>query len=148
MSDVASTPAVVLRASDTVEQVRAWIASRSGGSSHQGFPVVDEDDRLIGVVTRRDLLEPSSAGALRERIARPPAVVFDDSSLREAADHMVREGVGRLPVVTRDDPERVVGVITRSDILAAHARRLAAESVGEPRRRRRGGRRQAASPAG
>lgn len=147
VSDVASAPSVSLRANDTVEQVRAWIASRSEGSSHQGFPVVDEDDRLIGVVTRRDLLDGSSTGTLRERIARPPAVVFDDSSLREAADHMVREGVGRLPVVTRDDPERVVGVITRSDILAAHARRLAAERVGEPRRRRWRGRRQAASPA-
>ena len=57
-------------------------------------------------------------------IHRPPAVVFADMSLREAADHMVREEVGRLPVVDRSDPSRVVGILTRSDLLSAHAQRL------------------------
>jgi predicted transcriptional regulator len=61
---------------------------------------------------------------VRELIRRPAAVVFEDCSLREAADHMVREGVGRLPVVRRDAPARVVGMITRSDLLGAHQRRL------------------------
>ena len=51
-------------------------------------------------------------------------MVFPDSSLREAADHMVREGVGRLAVVERDEPSKVVAMLTRSDLLAAHARRL------------------------
>lgn len=49
---------------------------------------------------------------------------FDDCSLHSAADHMVQEGVGRLPVVSRDAPARVVGIVTRSDLLAAHRRRL------------------------
>jgi predicted transcriptional regulator len=37
---------------------------------------------------------------------------------------MVREGVGRLPVVSRDDPGKVIGMLTRSDLLSAHKRRL------------------------
>jgi CBS-domain-containing membrane protein len=49
-------------------------------------------------------------------------VVYDNSSLREAADHMVRHGVGRLPVITRAG--KLVGMITRSDLLGAHGRRL------------------------
>ena len=40
---------------------------------------------------------------------------------------MVREDVGRLPVVDRADPSRVIGIITRSDLLRAHEVRLAAE---------------------
>jgi hypothetical protein len=36
--------------------------------------------------------------------------------------------VGRLPVVTRADPTRVVGIVTRSDLLAAHGRRLVASN--------------------
>ncbi|MBW7934089.1 MAG: CBS domain-containing protein, partial [Gemmatimonadaceae bacterium] len=36
----------------------------------------------------------------------------------------VREGVGRLPVVAREAPDRVVGIISRSDLLDAHATRL------------------------
>jgi len=35
--------------------------------------------------------------------------------------------VGRLPVVDRDDPSRLVGIITRSDLLKVHARRLEEE---------------------
>jgi len=44
--------------------------------------------------------------------------------LRDAADHMVRENVGRLPVVDRENPSRLVGFITRSDLLKVHAKRL------------------------
>jgi CBS domain-containing protein len=65
---------------------------------------------------------------VRDLVRRPPAVVFDDSSLREAADHMVMEGVGRLPVVARAQPGRIIGIITRSDLLSAHAPRLKANS--------------------
>jgi predicted transcriptional regulator len=37
---------------------------------------------------------------------------------------MVREDVGRLPVVTRAAPRTVMGIVTRSDLLVAHRRRL------------------------
>ena len=48
------------------------------------------------------------------------------ATLRDAADHMVVEQVGRLPVVWRDEPRIVVGILSRSDLLAAHAPRLEA----------------------
>jgi len=131
---------VTLAAEDTLESVRAWLASGARGTSHQGFPVVDASGALVGVLTRRDLLDGSEAGGrrVRELVRRPLAVVYEDSSLREAADHMVREGVGRLPVVRREAPTRVVGIVTRSDLLAAHQRRLEAASrrergIGGPR---------------
>jgi len=44
--------------------------------------------------------------------------------LREAADHMVNHGVGRLPVIDRANPGRLVGMITRSDLLCAQRPRL------------------------
>jgi CIC family chloride channel protein len=126
----ASTPdPVTLRDSQAVEDVRDWIVSRAPGSGHQGYPVVDGAGSLIGVVTRRDLLdlELPVTSVVRELISRPPVVIYDDNTVREAADHMVREGVGRLPVVRRESPNRVVGVISRSDVLGTHARRLAAQ---------------------
>jgi CIC family chloride channel protein len=140
VSDIAAAPVVVLKASDTCETVRAWIAAHAEGSSHQGFPVVDDEGRLVGVVTRRDLLDPRATASVKDLVRRPPAIVFGDSSLREATDHMVREGVGRLPVVTRSDPERVIAILTRSDLVTAQSRRLDAERRGDPRytwRRRR-----------
>jgi CBS-domain-containing membrane protein len=51
-------------------------------------------------------------------------VVYDDVTLREAADHMVRHDVGRLPVISREESGKLVGIITRSDLLSAHRRRL------------------------
>jgi chloride channel protein, CIC family len=85
------------------------------------------------VITRRDLFEAGgNAVTVHDLIKRPPSVVYDDSSLRDAADHMARENVGRLPVVSRGEPRRVIGIITRSDLIAAHARRLDGERLREP----------------
>jgi CIC family chloride channel protein len=133
VGDAAASPVVTLRADDTVDQVREWIARGGEGTSHQGFPVVDDGGVLLGVVTRRDLGDAgATGGTVRAVVKRPPAVVFDDSSLREAADHMVEERVGRLPVVSRKNPNGVVGILTRSDVIGAHARRLDAERPRQP----------------
>lgn len=117
---------VTLRATQTLREVRQWVVERTHDTTHQGFPVVDGNGRLVGIVTRRDFLDPARADemTISELITRPPAVVFPDNSLRDAADHMVRENVGRLPVVDRTDPTRLVGMITRSDLLEAHGKRL------------------------
>ena len=129
----ASRPVVTLKAEDLLEAVRSWIATRGPGTTHQGFPVVDGAGQLVGVVTRRDLLDDGVPAGVRVRdlIRRPVAVVFEDNSLREAADHMVYEGVGRLPVVSRAAPRVPVGILTRSDLLAAHKRRLDDTHVAE-----------------
>jgi len=82
----------------------------------------------VGVLTRRDLLDPTvqESARVRELVRRPVAVIFESSTCREAADHMVREGVGRLVVVSEGDPGRPRGIVTRSDLLEAHERRLEA----------------------
>ncbi|PQV64455.1 H+/Cl- antiporter ClcA [Abditibacterium utsteinense] len=124
--DAASAPVVTLRADQTMESVRVWLHSGVPEAHHQGYPVLDEQEQVRGVVTRRDLLELSTSGDLRvlDAIKRPPAVIEEDHSLREAADHMVREKVGRLIIVSTDETPRMVGILTRGDILSAHARRL------------------------
>jgi len=63
---------------------------------------------------------------LAELVRRPPVVVYEHNTLRDAADQMVLERVGRVPIVRRDDPRRVIGILSRSDLLAAHAPRLKA----------------------
>jgi H+/Cl- antiporter ClcA len=131
--DVASRGLVTLRTEQTIGEVRAWIASHAPGSSHQGFPVIDERGVLHSVVTRRSLLDPSAeTGARLESLAkRPPVIVYDHNTLRDAADHMVRHGIGRLPVI-EERSGRLVAIVTRSDLLGAHRQRL--EHNSEPRR--------------
>jgi CBS domain-containing protein len=123
VQDRATTAVVTLPATRTVREVREWLRSPSA-PTHQGFPVVGDDGRLLGVLTRRDLLndEVDGNGTLRNLIHRPPVSVAGHHSLREAADLMVHTKVGRLPVVTEDG--RVVGILSRSDVIAAHERRL------------------------
>jgi H+/Cl- antiporter ClcA/CBS domain-containing protein len=134
--DAMSRPVVTLAADETVQKVRDWLAgpgtaparAARSASSHQGFPVVDDAGTLLGVVTRRDLQDASvpAERTVRSVIRRAPVVVFERTTLRDAADLMVVEQVGRLPVVSETKNREVVGIITRSDLLSAHAPRLRA----------------------
>jgi CBS domain-containing protein len=133
VSEVASAPVVVVHADESIANVREWLVSHTQKWAHQGFPVVDQEDRLVGVVTRRDLLESAgSSGTIRDVVKRAPIVVYDDSSLRDAADLMARAKIGRLPVVARDASSHVIGILTRSDVIAAHTRRLQGERLDDP----------------
>lgn len=122
-----SSPAVVLGAGDLLHRVRAWIAAGSREASHQGFPVLDDAGNLVGVLTRRDLLQPGAVGdqPIHRLIHLPPKFVYLDLTLRDAADVMAHHDIGRLPIVDRET-RRVVGIITRSDLLTAHRPRLRA----------------------
>jgi CBS domain-containing protein len=150
VGEVALRKVVCLSGGQTLGEVRRWIGSHAEGSTHQGFPVVDDRGQLIGVVTRRDLLgNPNpEEQPLRDLVSRSPITITADSSLRMAADRMVSFEVGRLPVVDGGEAGKVIGIVTRSDLLHAHRRRLReahdAErsirfGIREPHRRQRDG---------
>jgi H+/Cl- antiporter ClcA len=123
---------VALHATDLAEAVHAQLEAPDS-AGHQGFPVLDDADELLGVITRRDLRNAARAGAVTigDLVRRPAVVVYPHQSLRDAGDIMVREGIGRLPVVMRAAPTRLIGIVTRGDLLRAHAPRLdAAERRG------------------
>jgi H+/Cl- antiporter ClcA len=124
--EVASYQVVSLRADQTIGEVRAWIASGGPGSTHQGFPVVDRTLGLVGLLSRRDLFGSTYPAAKRviEIVRAPSAVAFEDSTLEEASDLMAREGLGRLPVVKRENPRKVVAILSSSDVRAGIRRRI------------------------
>ena len=113
--DAATREVVSVRTSDELGEVRRLLASGRAEYQHQGFPVVDD----AGV----DPAEPNIRRIGDMRL-RPPVVVHEHHSLREAADHMVAEDIGRLVVVGVDAPHPLVGILTRGDILSAHRKRL------------------------
>ncbi|MFB6835758.1 CBS domain-containing protein [Streptomyces sp. NPDC056361] len=84
-----------------------------------GVPVVDEDDRVLGVVSESDLLAHRRR-TVRELMTAPAITVHAEQSVADAARLMVRRGVERLPVL--DEEERLVGIVTRRDLLCVFLR--------------------------
>lgn len=115
-----------LRATQSVGEIASWLASGDPTAQHGGFPVIGDDGRPLGVLMRRKLLDPVLAAGTRlaDLLHEPPVVVDQDHSLREAADHMLENGVDMLIVVAPDAPLSMRGILTRTDLLRAHGRRL------------------------
>lgn len=131
--EVASYEVVALRADQTLAEVRAWIVEGGPGSTHQGFPVVDTELGLVGLVSRRDLSDSSEPATKRvgDIVRGPLVVAFEDTTLQEASDLMAKEGLGRLPVVKRDNPRKVAAILSGSDVRSGIRRRLEAADEAE-----------------
>jgi H+/Cl- antiporter ClcA/CBS domain-containing protein len=126
VKDIATQQVATLKKDQTVAEVRRWLTTDEAGTTHQGYPVLDGAGHLIGVLTRRDLFDEthSAEQRLEEVVACMPRFVYDDCTARQAADHMVNHNIGRLPVITRDKPHQLVGIVTRSDILSGYRKHL------------------------
>jgi H+/Cl- antiporter ClcA len=94
------------------------------------FPVIDDDNRLAGVLTRGDLRrwiqQPEATRPLLDSMRRRAIVAYDDEPLRKIASRMAETGITRLPVVDRAT-NVLLGVVSLNDLLTAHARTLEAE---------------------
>ena len=104
---------------------------------HQGMFVVDGDGKLSGVITRGDVMralnvDPSGAVTVLDAGSHDVVVTYPDEMLHDASAKMLRNNIGRLPVVDRKDRRRVVGYLGRPGIMAARLRRLDEEHVREP----------------
>jgi len=123
--EIGCRPVVSLSAHQTVAEARTWLAEDELAQHHHGFPVVHADE-LVGVLTQRELLasQANPSSTLSALVSRPVVTIDPNASAREAADLMVRQAVGRLPVVEQG---RLIGIVTRSDLLQAHSKRLMSE---------------------
>jgi len=86
---------------------------------HHGLPVVNEDELLIGILTVQDI-EHSTGEAVGDACTRDVEVAFPDESLNMALRRMSRRDVGRLPVVARENPRKLLGVLRRADVIHAY----------------------------
>jgi len=87
-----------------------------------GLPVVSSG-KLAGIVTRTDTLkiEPSKLAEIKtnEVMSKELVVVCPEEDLFSALNKMITKGVGRLPVVSHENPEKLLGIIARADIAKA-----------------------------
>ncbi len=114
--------------------IGAAIAFFAGKAKHRSYPVVDGDGRLLGLVSRSDALRwqidrADASTTLTDAVsdaAQPVAYPGTPSGV--VADLIVDSGIGRIPII---DPvtRRVVGILSRQDLLKTRSSRRQAESV-------------------
>lgn len=131
VADVMTRNVRVASPEDTVQQ-----AARLMRDEDTGVLPVGENDRLVGMVTDRDVaLRVTAEGrdpartTVREVMTPEVRYVFDDEDLHRAADSMAEQQVRRLPVVNR--AKRLVGIVSLGDMAAAGgSSRLAGRALG------------------
>jgi chloride channel protein, CIC family len=106
-------------------------------SRHEALLLVDDAGKLAGIITRGDVLraldqDPAGGVSVLEAGSTEIVVTYPDELLSEASTKMLRHNIGRLPVVERGDPRRIVGYLGRHGIMAARLRRWEEEFVREP----------------
>ena len=81
-----------------------------------GIPIVDEDNKLIGIVTNRDLrFEKNNSSPIREVMTKTNLItVKEGTSLKDAEQILQKHKIENLPVVSKDN--KLVGLITFRDI--------------------------------
>jgi chloride channel protein, CIC family len=145
VADVMSGAVLTVRPRTCAAELYERLPEGSAERRQRLYPVLDADERLVGVLAFSDVLAARRSSSPRQAsdLARRPILSFPDETLREVADRMVASGHGVLPVVEREQPQRLVGLVSQFDLLRAHERVLI-----EERRRERplGPRRQVSRP--
>ena len=113
-----------------VDEAVAFFTSET--PRHKSYPVVDAHGVAVGMAPRAEILRWMTEGAhgaetLGEVVSDAGMVrAKPDELVGRLAEQMVERDVGRVPVV--DDRGRLVGLVTRKDLLRVHARQKAQES--------------------
>ncbi|HET9082254.1 MAG TPA: CBS domain-containing protein [Trebonia sp.] len=136
--DVMSTHVIAVRQMASYKE----IAIRLREHRVSAFPVIDADNKVIGVVSETDLLTKEALGGdipgvlhsmrrhreltratavtAADLMTRPPVTIGPDEPVTHAARLMYNRRVKRLPVTSRDG--RLIGIVSRSDVLSVYGR--------------------------
>jgi CBS-domain-containing membrane protein len=125
VADVMSKPAITVRAKDSI----GVAASRMARAGVKRLPVVDENNRLVGVLSRVDILRlvaakdarkmtapPGAATSLRDVMSSAIPVVQEEDDLGTIVDKLLETGSHRVIVVNMKG--NAVGLISDSDVVA------------------------------
>jgi chloride channel protein, CIC family len=117
VAEVMSAPVASLPHTATVADARRAIVA----GPHSAFPLVDDDRRCLGIVTRSDLIDADVADVrpALEVASTDVVTVGPDSSVRDALGVILTEEVEHIPVV--DSRHTLIGICTRTDVLRAQA---------------------------
>ena len=138
VKDIMSTQVIAVRRTASYKDMATMLHEQRISA----FPVVDDDNKVIGVVSEADLLTKEAVngtmpgaveGILRRReytrasaltaaelMTKPPITIGPDAPVTQAARLMYSRGVKRLPVISADGT--LIGIVTRADVLSVYSR--------------------------
>jgi CBS domain-containing protein len=129
VSDCMTRDVAVVSPNDTIQQ-----AAKIMSQIDAGILPVAENDRLVGMVTDRDITVRAVGEGkdpvqcrVRDVMTSEVRYVYEDDALEDAADNMAELQVRRLPVISRE--KRLVGIISLADIAREHEPRQAGEAL-------------------
>jgi CBS domain-containing protein len=109
------------------ELSRCIADNHSSLSRRQGTLIVNDQNRLVGIITRGDIVRALIRNQTPEMTVAEAGctdlvVAFPDEPLHAALTKMLDRDIGRLPVVERNDPTHIIGYLGRAAILSARMR--------------------------
>jgi CBS domain-containing protein len=138
VKDVMSTHVIAVRQNASYKDMAAMLHEQRVSA----FPVLDDHNKVIGVVSESDLLTKealegtvpgmaqsmmsqreharASAVTAAELMTKPPVTIGPDASVTQAARLMYSRRVKRLPVTSDDGT--LIGIVTRADVLSVYSR--------------------------
>ena len=121
VSEVMDTNILTLRDTDSLAEATE-IFSRT---RHHGLPVVNGAGELTGILTLLDVERTraacaDAACAVGDACVRDLVVTYPDESIGAALRRMSTRDIGRLPVVDRNHPQQLLGLLRRSDLVRAY----------------------------
>jgi CIC family chloride channel protein len=125
--DIMAAPVDTLSADMTIRDAVEYFAM---GDRHKSYPVVDDKNRVTGMVSRADMLRWVREGFGAEEtlgdLKAEMVVAFPDELAGALADRMSETGASRVPVIARSGGE-LVGLVARRELLRVRAMALKQE---------------------
>ncbi|RUA15493.1 MAG: chloride channel protein [Clostridia bacterium] len=122
VSEVMTQNPPAMNESNTMEELETYLLN----TRHHGVVVTNDEDELVGVVTLQDLdrclhnRKDCRSLKIRDAMSKTLLTAYPDESIGDALHRMAARDVGRMPVVDRNNPKKLLGAIRRNDIARAY----------------------------
>lgn len=120
IKDIMTSPALSVTLNQTVSDVLKLAKEKNV----TGFPVIDIERKVIGVVSTLDLITEVAAGKLHLKLGELPLVIkvekdvinlSPDTLVKDAVLSLIKKRVGRI--IITDDDNRLCGIVSRKDLI-------------------------------
>jgi CBS domain-containing protein len=117
--DIMSIDIEAAKENATVSEIGTRLILRS----INGMPIIDDDGKVIGILTIIDILraikDNKNIDLLKasDIMTRSPIVIYQETSIMDIIDIMDKKGIEMIPVVEEERDDRLIGIVSRKDII-------------------------------